>query len=222
LEAGQDFNFVEFDELSYSAVNKAAFTGGAERQVTVVTQDDMDKLEKSLLASLSQKAKDDLKNQAGGKDLQDGAIVVDVKKSQFDKSADEEAALVNLDMEVEANALIYSEDDLKKMLAEIFGQDIEKNQQIRSENINLTDLQIERLVNGMTISGIMKTKLVPKFAEDELKDKIRGKSIKDARAQVKSISQDVSQVEVNFKPNIPIIGTIPKNKDKISFKIETI
>lgn len=221
LQPGQDFNFQEFDELSFSAINKGAFAGGAERQTTVVTQEDMDRLQKSLLESTTQKAKEDLKSQMGTETLYDDAIVVKVQKLQFDKKLEEEASLLNLDIEIEANALVFSESELKKLLAEIFAPDIGQNLQILPEDIIFADTEIARNGDEMEIAAKARAKIVPKFNEDELKEKIKGKSIKDTRATIKGMSE-VSEVEVNFKPNIPIVSSIPRNKNKITFKVETI
>lgn len=221
LEAGQDFNFQEFDQLSYSAINSAAFSGGAERQTTVVTEGDMARLEESLLATTREKAKEDLKNQAGGQNLQDGAVVIKILKKQFDKKLEEEAPLLSLDMEVEATAIVYMDDDLKKLLSEIFSADVPENLQIRPEDIALVDLEVTRDDNQLQIAGNAKAEMVPKLNEEQLKDKIAGKSVKDARAKVKEIPE-VAEVEVSFKPNIPILSSIPRNKSKITFKIETI
>jgi hypothetical protein len=220
LEAGQDFSFQEFDELSYSAINQGAFSGGAERQTTVVTQQDMDKLEESLMETTTQKAREDLKNQAQGEKFDEDSVVVKVLKKQFDRQLDEEASLLNLDLEIEATALVYQEDDLKKLLAEVYQSEAPDNLEIRPENIKLGAQETEREDDEMEISGDFQAQMVPKFNEDELKDKIAGKSVKDARSIIKQM-QEVAEVEVNFSPNLPIISSVPRNKNKISFKIET-
>lgn len=221
LDAGQDFSFQEFDELSYSAINNAAFSGGAERQTTVVTAEDLSRLQKSLQDTTTQKAKEDLKNQTAGAKFHEDATVIKILKSQFDKAEAEEAPLLNLDMEVEASAIVYSEDDLKKLLSEVFAGEAPENLVILPQNVGLDNLQVDRNDDEMRISGKAKLSLVPKINEDELKGKIAGKSIKETRAQIKEIPE-VAQVEVNFKPNIPFFSSIPRNKSKISFKIETI
>lgn len=221
LDPGQQFSFTEFDEFAYWAQNDASFSGGAERQTTVVTEGDLARLEQSLLATTREKAKEDLKNQAGGQNLQDGAVVVKILKKQFDKKLEEEAPLLSLDMEVEATAIVYMDDDLKKLLSEIFSADVPENLQIRPEDISLVDLEVTRDDNQLQIALNAKAEMVPKINEDELKDKIAGKSVKDARAKVKEIPE-VAEVEVSFKPNIPILSSIPRNKSKITFKIETI
>ena len=89
IDAGNDFTFQQFDDLLYSARNDLALTDGAERQVTVVSQEDQDRLNKSLTDLLTDKAKQDLMSKASGKKLADETIDVKVLKKAFDKKIDE-------------------------------------------------------------------------------------------------------------------------------------
>ncbi|HSX18894.1 MAG TPA: hypothetical protein VLE91_02035 [Candidatus Saccharimonadales bacterium] len=220
LDANQDFTFAQYDQLAYSATNPQAFTGGSERQATVVTQDDLDKLTKSLTDTLTQKAKDDLKNQANGQKIDDSATLVKVTKKQLDKNALDEAALVNLDMEIQVNVLTYSEDDLKKLISESYANEAADNLEIRPENVTFSDINIKRTGDQMQLGGKFQANLVPKINEDDLKGQIAGKSEKGARTAILAIP-GVVDMEVKFSPNIPIFGAIPRNKKNITFKVET-
>lgn len=220
LDAGQDFNFQEFDTLSYSAINQAALTGGAERQTTVVTQEDLDKLEKSLTDSVTEKAKDDLKVQSNGQEVDDGALVVKVLKKQFDKKLDDEAALVNLDMEIEVNALVFQKEELSRLLSEYFAQETAQNMTISSDKSTIEGIVAKRKGDQLDLTGNFKAKIVPKIDQDNLKSQIAGKSAKNARAKIKEMGE-VIDVQINFSPNIPLVSSIPRDKDKITFKIET-
>ncbi len=218
LSSGNDFTFQEFDELLYSAHNDTGFSGGDEKQITVVAQDDLDKLAKSLTESLTEKAKQDLKNKTADKKIPDEAIVIKVAKKEFDKKLDEEASIINLNMQVEAESLAYDEKDLKNLLVGSI-KDLPQNLEVKAENIEIIDLSTSQKGNTLTISGKYRASLVPKFAEDELRAKIAGKSLKEARTIIKEIPQ-VADILVNFSPNLPLFSSIPRNKSKIQFKIE--
>ncbi len=220
LGAGNYFTFQEYDQLSYDATNPSAFSGGDERQATVVTKDDIDRLEKSVLDTATEKAKSDIQNQSGGQKIDSSQIEVKVLKRTQDKKADEEASLVNLDLEVEATAVVYLEDELKALLVDIYQSEAPQNLEILPENIKIEDLKITRNEENLEISGKLKASLVPKFNQEDLKNMIAGKSTKDTRAQIMSLG-DIADVNVTFVPNIPIFSTIPRNKNKISFKVET-
>ena len=219
IDAGNDFTFQQFDDLLYSARNDLTLSGGAERQVTVVSQDDQDRLSKSLTDLLTDKARQDLMSKTSGKKLADEAIVVKVLKKAFDKKVDEEASLVNLDMEIEASGIVYDENDLKKLLAESI-TNLPENLEARPQNVEITKVDSKRKNNTLSLSGRFQAELVPKFNEDELRGKITGKSVKETRAIIKEIPE-VSDVIVEFLPNIPLFSSIPRNKSKIKFEIET-
>jgi len=220
LDTGNDFTFQEFDELLYSARNDSSFTGGAERQVTVVSQDDLNKLEKSLTDTLNEKAKENLKSKTANLKLYDQAIVTKVLKKNFDKKLDEEASLLNLDMKIQADAIVYDETELKNLLSESIKDKVPQNLESRAGNIEVIDINVKRKNNTLSLSGKYQANLTPKFDEENFKSRIAGQSPKSARAIIKEIPE-VSDVTVNFSPNLPLVGLIPRNKSKIVFKFET-
>lgn len=218
ISGGQDFTFQQYDELLYSGRNDNAFSGGSEKQMTVVSADDLSKLEKSLTSALEQKVKDELKNSNIGKTIPDEAIKTKVLKKTFDKKADEEASLVNLNMEIEASAMTFSEDDLKNFLLKDFIKPEEGNQ-IRPQDIEIVDLSTKITKTGMNLSGKFKAKEIPKLDQGQLAEKIAGKSVKDARALIKETPQ-IADVEVKFSPSLFFANTVPRNKEKIQFEVK--
>lgn len=220
LGGGNDFTFQEYDELLYSATNDAAFTGGDEKEVTIVSQDDLDKLRKSLQESLENAALASLKEKATGKNVLEDAIEIEIVKQIFDKDLEEEATLVNLDLEVKASVLAYEQEELKKYLAQNSSEDAPENLEAKPNNIEILSLDTQSFNNTLNLTGKFKVDFIPKFDENDLKEKIAGKSIKETRQIIKEIPE-VSDVEVNFRPAFFISSTLPGNKDKISFKVES-
>lgn len=220
VDAGTDLTFQQFDAISYSAQAAGSFSGGTERQTTVVIQEDMDRLVKSLTDTLTQKARDDLRSKSASAKVQDDAVTIKIITKTFDKKLNEEASVLNLDMQIEASAIVYDEGDLKKLLSEIIKGDIPTNLEARAENIDIGDLKVTRQESKLKLTGKIKASLVPKFNEAEIKSKIAGKSVKDARAAILATGQ-AADVQINFSPNLPFIFSLPRDKGKITFKIET-
>lgn len=220
IEGGNDFTFQSFDELLYSARNTQAFSGGNEKQITTVADSDLTKLEKSLTDSLLEKAKNNLQEKISGKKFHDSTQVVKITQKNFDKNADEEASLINLDMTIEVSTIVYDQEDLKKYLAASVNKNISAQQEARAEGINVIDANTTRKNDTLQLSGKFQANLVPKLNEDELKSKIASKSTKEARAIIKSLP-DIADVQINFQPNIPFVDTLPQDKSKIRFKLET-
>lgn len=221
LDAGVDFTFQKYDELLYSAKSSSALTGGEEKQVTVVSKDDQAKIEKSLLASLTDKAKAALREKLSGQDLKDDAIDIKVTKKQFDHDIDQEADQVKLDMEIEAKALIYDQQILKTLLAQKTQENQGSNLVASAENIDILDLTVKKNKDSLILNGKYRANLVPVIAQDDLKTKIAGKNTKEARAIIKEIPE-VSDIEVKFSPNLILFSQIPKNTAKINFTIDAL
>lgn len=219
--AGTDFNFQQYDELLYSATSTAAFSGGDKKEVTVVSQQDLLKLEKSLTESLKQNATGDLKNNLGGGQMDEGAVVVKAQNKTFDKKVDEEASLINLDLELEASTISYNVDDLKNLLAEKSKNSAPDNLEAKAENIEIIETNAKNTGNVLNLTGKYKAGFVPKFDEDQLKNNIGGKSVKDVRQIIKGLPE-VSDVKVNFSPAFLFASAIPKDPKKVKFKFETI
>lgn len=219
-EPGQSFTFTQFDEFSYSAQNETPISGGSEKQTTVVTQEDMDRLQEALFATVVAKARDEAKNKAQGLAVVDDVTTFKITKTNFDKKIDEEASLLNLDLQVEANSIVFDGSQLSKLIAET-AAGIPKDLEIRSQDIQVVQSQASRQDSKLQIKGQFKASLVPKFDEGELKAKIAGKSLKETRAIIKEISQ-VSDVNVHFSPNLLLFDNLPSDKAKISFKIEAL
>ena len=218
IAQGQDLSIVGQDsDFYYSAKSDTAFSGGDEKQATVVSQADLDKLEKSLTASLTQKAKDDLNAKAGGAKVSSDSLLVKINKKNFDKKPDDEASIINLDIEIEVNAIAYTEDDLKKLISDTSQN--QPNFESRPQDIEAFEVDIKRVKDTLNVSGKYRAKLIPKLNQDQIASQIEGKSEKVARAIIKQNPQ-VSDVLVSFSPALPLTDSIPKDKSKIKFKIE--
>ncbi len=218
LSAGTEFTFQKYDELLYSAKNDNAFTGGDSKQITVVAKDDMTKLENVLADQLTIKAKQSLKDKNPTNQLNDDAIQIKVTKKQFDKNLDDEASSLNLNMEIEATALVYDPNVLKTLLAQQAQEDSQGKLTATPDNIEILNINVKRGADTLKLSGSYRANLLPNINIDNIKDKIAGKNIKDARAIVKE-NPDIADIEVKFTPNLILFSSIPKNKSKINIQL---
>lgn len=220
IPAGKDFTFQSFDELLYSATNDEPFSGGDEKEVTVVSKSDLTKLEKSLQDTLTKEAKEKLSSENPGKQFDEAQITIKVIKKSFDKKLDEEAQAVNLSMEVEASVVVYEEANIKEFLAEKYSQEAPQGLEINAESIGITDLKSKRSKDAITFTGHFKSPLSPKVEDRELVKQVAGKSQKEAREIIKKLP-NVAEVNFTFTPALPLINTLPKTPEKITFKFKS-
>ena len=92
---------------------------------------------------------------------------------------------------------------------------------LTSENLEIKNIKVKREENALTLTGDYDARLVPRFDESGLKDQIAGKSEKAARQTVLQIS-GVTDVQIVYSPNLPLVGSLPRNKKNLKIKIETI
>ena len=220
LGANQDFVFSQFDELFYSATNETAFSGGDEKEVTIASRDDLNNLQESLHNSLKETAVNDLKNKLAGTQFHDETIETSIAKKSFDKKLDEEASLINLDLVVTATAIVYDESSLKELLAQSINSQAPQNMESKPENIEILSVNAKKRTGGLNLSGKFQARFVPKFNEEELKEKLSAKSVKESREIIKELPE-VVDVKVNFSPSFVITNSLPKSLGKINIKIET-
>ncbi|MEX2028722.1 MAG: hypothetical protein WD988_04465, partial [Candidatus Curtissbacteria bacterium] len=216
--SNKTFSIVGAEVTLYDAKSiDPGISGGDEKQATVASQEDLDKMAKSQTDSLTQKARDDLKAKSQNANIADGSLVITVLKKEFDKKVDEEASIINLNMEIEASAVSFDQSDLQKLISE--ASQSEANFQSRPQDIEVFDLVAKRAQDTLAITGKYRAKQIPKFEENELASKIAGKSVKETRAIIKQIPE-VSDVEVSFSPTIPFVDSIPRSREKVKFNIE--
>lgn len=221
VAAGTEFTFQQHDELLYSAKNDNAMTGGDEKEIKVVAKKDQDDLAEALEGLLTQKAKSELQQKVGGQSIADEAIEVIVVRKQFSANIEEEASALTLNMEVEASALSYKEETLKEFLAKATQEQAEGSLESRPENVDILEIDVTRGKGTLNLEGKYRSNLVPKIDEDNLKTAIAGKGQKKAREIVKQ-NPEISEVEFTFSPNLILFSNVPKNKDRISVKVEAI
>ena len=169
---------------------------------------------------MAEKAKKDLQDKIGGLKIYDESKIVKITKKDFDKKTDEEASLINLDMAIDYQGIAFDENDLKKYLAQITNGKQSGNVEALPQTIELKDLKIIRNKDILEISGRYEAGLVSKLNVDELKGKVAGKGVKQAREIIKG-SGDIADVQITFSPAIPFVDAVPRDKNKININIQS-
>jgi len=222
LSSGTDFKVSDFDSSLYAARNSESFSGGTSKEVTVVSQKDLDQLKDALTADLASKAKDEIsKKLSGDQKLIDGAISKNVISSDFDKKVDDEASVINLKMEVEFTAMVFKEGDLEEVLKSLMDQSIPADL-VRSDEKTQTETQNAKLSeNGdLTFEAKLSLKLIPKYNVDEIKKNLTGKNLDKAKEYLNSLPE-ISTAEIHLSPPLPFLKSMPKLAGNIKIVVSS-
>lgn len=189
-EPGEDYNidtsdFTIANKPTLQASNSSSFSGGITRQITIVSQDDLDLAKTDLENQLKDTNKTSLIEQSNkdGLSIIESSIANEDKDFIVDKKSGEETEKFIAKLTLRSKSMAFSEDDYRKAVVAVLGDKIPQDKEL----VLSTDDAIEQgaftndFSNGtMKIEGKVQTKLAPKIDYDQIKRSIAGKSILSA------------------------------------------
>lgn len=222
LPANTDFTISDFDSSLYSARNSENFSGGTSKDVTVVSQKDLDQLKEALTSDFLTKAKDEIsKKLSGDQKLIDGAIATEVISANFDKKADDEASVVNLSMEIEFRGTVYKEKDLQEVLKSLVGQSVPSDLKLSDEAAQTETSDVKLSDSGdLTFSAKLSLNLIPKYNEDEIKKNLAGKKTDKAYEYLNSLPE-IASAKISLSPPLPFLNSLPKIEGNIKIIVSS-
>lgn len=200
-----------------AAKNANAFSGGSKKTVTVVTQKDLDSLSDQLTQNLSDKAKEDLQQQANG----DMVILPNftkttISKSSFDKKVGDEASAINLSGTVSFQSLSYKKSDIDSYTKLAMKDQLPSDLTLSPKGItyDVHDL-IEKDGNAKATLD-MKASMIPTIDNKTLASQIAGKSFAQAK-EILSGTPQFAGVTFKLSPNLFFLPEIlPRLSGNIS------
>ncbi len=204
LPAGIEMKVSGQSDSSFNAKVDQALSGGTSKTVTVVTSDDQKKLKAQLLEDLKEKAKSQLQQEVtdGKKIVTDALTVVDSNFS-FSKAVNDQTKEFSVNATVSFKGTAYSEPDLKSFVAKLVETNIPEGFEF-----DINDTETSADVSKIEPDGRLvflakyKAKLLPKVNTNDVKSKIKGKSIEEVSEQLKKMDHVIGS-EIKLKPNWP-------------------
>ncbi|PIR43668.1 hypothetical protein COV24_01265 [candidate division WWE3 bacterium CG10_big_fil_rev_8_21_14_0_10_32_10] len=210
---------------------KEKMSGGSSKKVTVVSEKDQEDLKDKLTKKLEEKVKQSLESKIiDSQQLLDGAVDYNIVSTSFDKEIDEEADKFTVTMEIEASAIVYTKDDLLKVLDTVIKDLVPQNYAIteKSEQFNLVSTVKEKIkdeetdkTTGLLVTNKIQSYVVPKIDEEEIKNNLEGKTLSEAEDYLGSIS-NIKQIDITITPNLPKpLKRMPRIVKNINIDIQT-
>jgi len=225
-EAGEDYNIgpsnFSLPGLSGSASFTAIYaestesmTGGSEREVSVVSKEDIEKAKDSLIEELTQKAVEDLLGRVPeGMVASKDSVVVEVIEADSLVEAGAEIDQFSVSVSLIATAHLFSQVELDTLIEGFLLKELQEGERISADK---TQIRFEEIVMQKGETEVFLelgiTAVAYQYVDPtELKIKLRRKS-KDEAANILSSYDAFGRVEISLWPFW--IGSIPGNVDRI-------
>lgn len=216
IGAGRTWNPITDDDETITISNSGAFTGGTSREVTTVTQSNLDSAKERILASHASEGKSLLMDQVKSDDV----VVIE---SSFASEAGDVKSTPAVGAEVDENAkpeitvkAIYSVYTLDKTKVEEF---IKAKMQVADDQriYSIGDPYVERFTN-LDETARLKTvvKTGPTVTEETIMEKSKGRKIGEVQSLLRSIN-GVSSVEIT--PSYFWVNSVPNDPNKVTIEL---
>jgi hypothetical protein len=219
LAAGTVFSVGGASIQNVFAKNDTNFSGGSSKKITVVSSDDQSKAKDTLLKNLEKKATSDLQNKNQGIIIPDGGLTPTIINETYSKAVGEEAQNFQLSLKVNFAASTFSEDDLKTVLTSSMISSIPNGYEINKKDSKVTSEILEKNGDDLKISAKIKASLTPSLDQNEIKNRISGKSFASVDSYLRSLDS-VSGFDIKISPSaFRFFGVLPLSKNKIKIEI---
>lgn len=232
LQIGADSNIKEdtelvvepYDKSSYYAfVEDEDFTGGASREVKVVSESDAAELLIDLRKEIVKEINDEFEEETGEGEYVLPSNNIVFEEASYNYEIGNEADDLTLTLEIELQAIAYTASDLRPIATEVLASEVPENYRLADADPQIlsapteSDLDLLDAEKPVTLSANLSSFAIPEISEDSVKEQVLGKSIEEVKSLLGS-RNDVDSVEVVVNPGIfgSIFKKVPDKLEKIN------
>jgi len=231
---GSAYNIKKDKELSVKGYKSSELTGssaedfkgGLSKEVKVVTQADLTKLEQDLIAYVLKSPADALKTRVpAGYALIDKSERVTSKNVVLNNKVGDKKDQFGGSITAQVEGLSYSRNELADFMGKLSQNVVPQGFEFHSYN---KDLQVDILGNTektilspteADLQVTFKFFITPKINKQKVFDKIAGLSVEDAVNELDKIS-DITRTELNLKPNFLFFKKVPTKESAVDIQIK--
>ncbi|MBI2018334.1 baseplate J/gp47 family protein [Candidatus Daviesbacteria bacterium] len=185
------------------AKSEGNFSGGTSKEVTVVSSEDQKRLLASLASTLRKQAQQKLQGELPEKKILEEALSEQILRKDYNKNVNDQANEFSLNMATRFKGTAFEEKDLKRIVGKLVTTEVPPGYEL-----NLQDTETQADVAKLETDGRLiflakfRAKVLPKLDKDWIKNQIKGKTINEAAARLKSM-ENVLGSEFQMKPALP-------------------
>ena len=221
LPSGTKFSVEGYSSTSVEAKNDVAFAGGTKEEKKIVSNADIQALEKKLLEELFENAITAAKAKVGD-DEEIISVLLDssIEDESYSAETGDEAATLELEAAVKYTLGVYKKEEAKKFINDARGGKAPKGFIISDEDSQISLNEIDQ--SGKRITGKLVYEVLyrPDIDLTNLAKEVSGKSSTSAAEYIKGL-EGVSDAAIIFKNKLPLLPPIlPVSEDHIEVKLQ--
>ena len=210
LAKDESFSVGNYLKAEVDAVAISDFSGGSSRQISAVSEEDMNGLEDDLIKELLEEAKGVLIKKASEDQyfIEESMEATPATKS-FGNKVGDEADNLKLSLSLDVTSLVVENLALSDFAKEVLKDKIPSGFVLREDQIDMR-FELENEDEGVyELTVYMEVNLLPEVKPDEIIKEIVGKNRSLAKDYLTSIA-GFTRAEINLKPPLPgWFGTLP-------------
>ncbi|MEK7616758.1 MAG: baseplate J/gp47 family protein, partial [Patescibacteria group bacterium] len=203
LPSGTDLSVSNVQSSQISAKAEGNFSGGTSKQVTVVSDDDQNRLLAQVAAQLRQQAQQKLQESLKDKKILQEALSEEIVKKSFSKKINDQATDFSLNLTLQYKGTAFEDKDLKIIVSKLVNTQVPEGFEL-----NLAETETQADVSKLEKDGKLiflarfRAKLSPKLDLEKIKGEIKGKTPSDV-AQTLRRHEHILGSEVTMNPKLP-------------------
>lgn len=228
IDIGAEYNLAKDETMSVQGYSKSevdaivstAFTGGTSKEITAVSQADLNALESEVLADLKRKGITEIEGTAGDARFIPESVETTVIEESYTASVGEETDSVGLSLTIKVTGIAIANSTIDELGEILLSSQVPEGFKLKNENIEASFEFIDEVDDGIYDFDVnLIARLLPEVNIDEIIDQIKGKYPPDAESQLSEIS-GFTKAEVSLSPRFPgKLGIIPRIDKNISIEV---
>ena len=221
IKKDTELKITDYDSNALIAKNDEGFSGGTERQITVVSEQDQNNLVKSLSVELTEQAQTELQSKVlGSRIFLPESLQEHIIEKKFDKKSGDEANIVSLEMDLEYAQTSYDKERIDEFLREYMKDKIDQGFTLDTDKSYFTVLETKTDEDSTTFTARYTAYLLPEIDTASLNKELAGKSIHDLEKKVNELSgNNIIGYEIEHEQRIPFLSFLPMRQKNITIKI---
>jgi hypothetical protein len=213
--AGEEFVATNDPDTKITLTCVSEFTGGLAKQVSVVTEGDINAAKDNLAKEVENDATAEFNKKYGDVKIVEDTKKAEVSSAKADPSAGNEGSEFNLTIKVTIKALAFSVDDVSNLVKSDVERQLGFNREIIDSGASSAEVEVDSadLETGkLTATVKAKAFVSNKLDQEKLKDELIGLNATKAENYLKGL-EGVSEVRLEFWPSF--IKLFPRVKNHI-------